>query len=474
MRDTFSIPEIPGVGTAAEGNTELADERVPQPKAKAASREDVAIEAWIKGSGLDQTVATTLRNLTFIAVADAIDWDMLGLERSSFVGKTGKAFQTNSVSFDRQTTQIQTHLPVQLRIPGPHADPIRTGAALQGLIRASKAGFRWDFEGGDRMLTAFLDCVDAWAKEVERQLRALCGPSPEWSQSMAALQLLYIGAAIGNKIKPEARIAEMIDGAFSAWPLESQASAPELKAIYDKLLKYRDKLSAIARAQISSMKGGRVGAMLNPDRFIAGVRAFRHAKWRLTLTPSGDERHSEFLALSKLYKEVQAALETGAVAEWNARRQWLSDLEEAFGAGATRATIITTLSKAHEAADQAGIAVGGTSRPLAEALERFQSVQFDDAIAAARAISKVEDPLSALPHFGRGRRAAVIAGDELRQLATTFLDAVDRNLSAFSADHGAQHAATAASIERIDRALERIEADLGAMMLEIEEAAHAA
>jgi len=70
------------------------------------------------------------------------------------------------------------------------------------------------------MLAAFLDCVEAWSKSVEEQLRAICAPTPKWNQATAALQLLCIGAAIGGKIKPDASVADMIDGAFSTWPAE--------------------------------------------------------------------------------------------------------------------------------------------------------------------------------------------------------------------------------------------------------------
>jgi hypothetical protein len=112
-------------------------------------------------------------SLIFAAVADTIDWDMLGLAKTAFVGKTGRAFQTNSISFDRQTTQIQQHLQVKIRIPGDLVDPESAGTALQGLLRASKRQFRWGFDDGEKMLSAFLDCIEAWPKSVEDQLRGL-------------------------------------------------------------------------------------------------------------------------------------------------------------------------------------------------------------------------------------------------------------------------------------------------------------
>jgi hypothetical protein len=222
------------------------------------------------------------------------------------------------------------------------------------------------------------------------------------------------------------------------------------------------------------MKGGRTGAMLSPDRFIDDIRAFRQGKWRLTLSPPAEERMDEFRVLAKLYREIQEALEPAVEAEWSERRQWLADMEESFGADANRAAIVAALSEAREAAFRAGIASGNYSKPLADALERFQATQLDDALSAARAVAKLDDPMGALPHFGRGRRNAVDTARELRTVAAAFLDAVDQNLGAFSADQNAKHAASADSISRIGESLTNIERDLLAITPSTEGTADAA
>lgn len=152
-------------------------------------------------------------------------------------------------------------------IPGDLVSAETAAAALQGVLRASKDQFRWEFTNGDKMLGAFLDCVEIWAKNVEAQLRLICQPTPQWNQAGAAVELLCVGAAIGGKIKPDAKIADMIDAAFSAqWTSECASTAPEMKSLYDKLTRQREKLVGIAQSQMSSMKGGRAGAMLNPGR----------------------------------------------------------------------------------------------------------------------------------------------------------------------------------------------------------------
>jgi hypothetical protein len=460
LRAVFEVPEIPGADAAKPTQPTAGMQTLEAPQRNAASKEDLLIEQWIGGQGLDQSIANNLRLLVYSAVSNAIDWDMVGLAKASFVGRTGKAFQTASISFDRQTTQVRTDLQVKLVIPGTLVQPETAAAALQGVLRASKDQFRWEFPNGEKMLGAFLDCVEIWAKDVEMQLRDICQPTPQWNQAAAAVELLCVGAAIGGKIKPDATIADMIDAAFSAhWASECASTAPEMKALYDKLTRQREKLMGIAQSQMSSMKGGRAGAMLNPGRILGPIREFRQAKWQLSLQPPDGEAQEP----AKLYRETRDALPTAANAEMVARKSWLNAMQDAFGATATRASIVTTLDAALQAVADAGIGTSTTGRSLTDALERFRTVYFDDSLAAARALDGEGDAVAALPHFGRGRRGAVDAGTALVGAAQAFLDTVDDNIGATSQSLDAKHGAVAASLDQIDTALTAIEADLIAM-----------
>jgi hypothetical protein len=472
LRDAFDVPEISGAARDEErGEREPVGDSKPEAlKPRTASRDDVAIEAWINASGLNQNVASQLRPMIFGAIADAIDWDMLGLARASFVGKTGRAFQTNSISFDRQTTLVRQDLQVKIQIPGDLVKPTAAGLALQGLLRAGKQQFRWDFEDGEKMLSAFLDCVEAWSISVEDQLRQLCQPTPAWNQATAALELLCIGAAIGGRIKPDATVAEMIDAAFSPWPDDCASTANEMRALYRLLLRNRDKVAATAHAQLSSMKGGRVGPMLDPARAAGAIREIRQSKWRLNLTPPEEDRGE----LAKLYRETEAALASAVSAEIAVRQKWLSDTETAFGPAATRATITGKLDEARSIVVTEGIGTNNTSRSLGDAIDRFRNVQFDDSLAAARSLSKLEDSLAALPHLGRGRSNAVEAATALTSAATAFFDAVDQNLAAYGFDHDANASSVAVSLQRIDTALATIETDIVALSVPAKRPADAA
>ncbi|WP_066717806.1 MULTISPECIES: protein DpdH [Hyphomicrobiales] len=460
LRAAFEIPEVPGAG-AANAPAPITDAVIVDvPVQAAVSKEDRLIAQWIGGDGLDQTVATNLRLLVFSAVSNAIDWDMAGLAKATFTGKTGKPFQTASISFDRQTTQVRSDIPVKLVIPGTQVRPATAAAALQGVLRASKNEFRWEFPDGEKMLAAFLDCVEIWARSVEEQLRGICRPTPQWDRAAAATELLCIGAAIGGRIKADASIADMIDAAFSGnWAPECASTAPEMKSLYATLCKIREKLADIARSQMSSMKGGRAGAMLNPGRILGPIKDLRQAKWQLRSLPP----ESETEELCKTYRDVRDALPVAAAAELTVRRAWLEAMERAFGATANRAAIVNALDAARQAVAEAGIGTSNTARTLGEEIERFRSVQFDDSILAARALAKGSDVIAALPQLGRGRRSAVEAGTALAAAAQAFLDTVDQNIGANSRSLDAKNDALSASLDQIDVSLRAIEADLIAM-----------
>ncbi|MNS80692.1 hypothetical protein D3C72_1143830 [compost metagenome] len=135
-------------------------------------------------------------------------------------------------------------------------------------------------------------------------------------------------------------------------------------------------------------------------------------------------------------------------------------MDDAFGEGATRGIIVSSLTSASKAVAQAALNTRGTSQPLADALEIFKSVYFDDTVTASRSLAKIEEPLAALAHFGRGRRAAFDAGTKLRKAAEAYLDTVDQNLGAYGDEHRAKHEALSGSLTEIDQALTVVEASL--------------
>jgi len=305
LRDAFNVPKITEASELPLADGPFPSSTRPVSVAEVTvEADDLAIQTWIRGDGLDATVAQKLRELVYTAVVEAIDWDMLGLSRTYFAGP-GRAFQQRtSISFVRQNTKAATYAQVRLEVD---TDPL-TGQALQGLLRAAKNGFRWQFDGADRALTSFLDCVERWARQVEQQLQNLSAPSDVWRQADAAINLLCIGAAIGGRLKATPTAAELIEAAFGNWPDDPVPAAGQLRSLYAKLLRHREDLIDIARSQASSLKGGRVGAMLDPRRVLGPIRQLRRAKWRLGLKPP--EGDSSMLA--SLYRDVAETLPEAA------------------------------------------------------------------------------------------------------------------------------------------------------------------
>ena len=449
LREAFSVPAIP---EAAEGRPTSNEDRQPGPATPTRNADDIAIEAWIRGEFLDQRVASKLREPIYSAVVDAIDWDMLGVASSSVAGK-GRAFQQRNIGFVRQSTGAGGYVQIALEVD---ADP-RTGLALQGLLAAGRNQFRWDFEGGDRALAAFLDCVERWSEDVAARIRVLGTGEGGWDRASAALQLLCVGAAVGGRVKADATAADLIDAAFGNWPEEAAASSPGLRAVYARIRRRREDLTTAARARMSSMKGGRAGSMLDARKVVAVVRALRSAKWRLPLLAPESESHE----ITELYRVVARELPGTAEEERTLRATWLRNVEEAFGAGSSRATIVAALASARDAIVEAGFPAQSTLRPFADALERFQAVQFDDTVLAARAATQAEDAMAMLPHFGRGRANAVAAASDLRVAAMRFLDSVEQSLRAYGEDQAAGTRDVEASVAAIDSALASIIGELG-------------
>ncbi len=461
LRDAFGVPEIHGAASAdaarpAEGPTQQPTlTSAPRPTS---SPQDRAIEVWTGGGVLDQQVANAMRGPIFSAIADAIDWDMLALERSAFVGKTGRLFQTNSIGFERHPTAIPAYVTVKLTLTATTA----TGLALQGVVRANRQTFSWDFNNGDRMLAAFLDCVGEWARDVEAQILAIVRPPGNWDQSIAALHLLSVGAAIGGKLKGDFTFEDLVDAAFDSWPTECQASSQEMVSVYARLSKERDKLANQVRSTISCMKGGQKGKMLDPHRFVRAIRDFRRGKWRMALEPPLDDK-GEIAAPGNFYSTIATDLEKAAVAEFAARRFWLTEMEEAFGTDATRSAILAACDDIATRAKEAGLAGGGSLHNFEDALNTFRTSYFDDAVNASRTLAKMDDPIAALVHYSRARRPAVNAARTLKQAATAFLGSVTDNLERFSTETSAKHGQLDGHLAAIDEALTGIADDLGSI-----------
>ncbi|UWU92947.1 hypothetical protein [Bradyrhizobium sp. CB1015] len=148
-------------------------------------------------------------------------------------------------------------------------------------------------------------------------------------------------------------------------------------------------------------------------------------------------------------------------------------MDEAFGGSQTRASILTAVRALKDVASDNGLAGGGNAGAFSNAIDNFAGVQFEDAIAAARSLAEV-DGTECLPHLGRGRRAAVTAGRDLKRTAEAFLQSVETNLQSFVAQFRAENDKVEDSISSAEASLIAIATSLSDLTPPDEEPVRAA
>lgn len=419
----------------------------------------IELHDWAEGKQLSQSLSQELRGRIFRAVVESIDWDRLGLERSSYASATSnRPFRNNSIKILRQsTTGVQTQIDLNVPQKGASdAEVQRTALALQGMVLAGD-NFDWSFEGGGEMLAAFLECLAEWTAQVEEDLSAFAPANSEWNAVGAAIELLAVGAALSGKLRSEWTTIDLLDACLRPWD-DTSAETTEMRALFKKIANRREMLVDFVRAHISAMKGGQVGALIDPRmprRFLRGVKT---SGWRLAQTPPREGRGDPY-EIARIYLAVSAELTEAATAERSARLAWLEEMETAFGPEPKRATIVESLRAVRNAVGAVGIG-GAASMQLQTALENFANRQFDDAIFGARSLRSVDDPLANLPAYARARGGAVEAARELVRRVRAFLSDAERAISSREREDSVRYAALAQSQEAIQYALQSIADDL--------------
>jgi hypothetical protein len=461
LREAFGAPTIPDAeaATAADIDDPKVDGDRPAvvPAVDQRSREEKELEPWAKGGTLDRA-ADKLRPLLFEAIADSIDWDDIGLEKARFCGtEEARPFRRRSITFTRQGTRSAPSL-VMLEIPGAgssQADFDRTAIAMGGLLRAEREG-HWDFPGGSDALATYLECLTEWRQEVVGKLRSLCAPRDGWDHSAAAAELLAIGSVINGRLRADADQVADVASIFAAeWPTEVNAISPEMKRVYEGLAVRQADLRSLLRSMTSGSKGGVVGTLVDPTETLAALRRLRANDWRLSQVPPEGLEFDLFKRCAELYKRTAGAIDAAATAEVAVRLAWLDEMENAFGVGAKRATIIADLSSTRTAFSDAGMA-GPSAKRLDEALEALRSTLFDDSINAAKSLRVDGEALAALPAFARARTAAVTTGRAVVDAASAFLDYVQSRLGEEEKRQAAKVQAVQGDIAEIEAALTKI------------------
>jgi energy-coupling factor transporter ATP-binding protein EcfA2 len=432
IRKAFSLPLLPDnlVITVSVG----AEQRAPMATTlvrNVVPKEIESLEQWARGGMLDQGFANNLRVRLFTCIADAIDWDGISLERSYYAGTTGaKPFRQNSIGLLRQQTNV-TPSAVMLQIPAAHASEAEvalTATALQGLFEAERNAGNWDFPGGMEKLVLFLECVHRWAGEVTAQLQELVRASDTWSPVGAAVELLAVGAALSGRLKESGTYEEQLGACLQPWPTEIAAVTTELRNIFALIERKRVKLVALVRSTTSASKGGRSGALIDPQAITAALKAIRGHDWLLVQTPPPTSSYTELREMADLYAKVASALDPAATAERARRLEWVNNVRAAFGPMPQRANILQQLGNLYDVVCGAGIA-GRYGNDFKVALTDFGNVQFDDAFGAFSALKSQDKPTASLPTYGRGRANALNTTERLIKTTSSLLQTAELNLA---------------------------------------------
>lgn len=425
LESAFDIPTIPKDIVDNSGkNTSVITP--PEELSKTDVQFNIDVEklaAWGKGNPLDQVLANKLRPLIFEAVANSIDWDRLGLNRSNFAGGKQLALQPTSFFFDRQRTQQSGSSKVRITIPGELVSPATATNALHGLLLANRNNNVWNFSNADTMLACFLDSLYAWTTETEKQLRVICEPSAHWNSGSASFELLCILAALGGAIKPTYGIPALIDCVFSDnFPNSPSCYEASLQTLYELLMRQRTALRKEVQSQCFCGKGGKVSAFLNPHKARSAAQRIRQGSHLLTMDPP-DKLDS---IVARLYRRVKQQLPSRAKDEVDFRINWLSLVENELGLPCIKSKIITTLESAFDAVQSSGIDIS-TSANYKQAIDEFRIVPFDKTVRSVRSLHNDASFFSTLTNIGRGEKQVFSVTKRLIIEAGSFLSEIENS-----------------------------------------------
>jgi hypothetical protein len=414
----------------------------PQPPS-GPHREDAIVQAihrWAQGDLMPEGAAQELRDYIYTAIESYIDWDTTGLERKSFMQRTGGPFRVRSIVFLRQQTN-ETPSIVRLPIPLDSSDDDdlrRTAIALEAL-RRFQINKAWDFPNAFQGLVALGECLARWSEVLLAEFKRHPGADSGWDAVASAVELLAVGAALGGRLSAaKMTTTDKLSALFEMWPekLPDQATT-EWRRLYDAIRKNADRLREFVRARTSATKGGQAGAMVDPSQLLPPLRrALRN--WNLTESPPDDidQLREPYRLLARLYTDVRATLPKAAAAEYRRRMEWLERVRNYMDENTTRAKVVESARRLADAIATEGIGVSqSVRRQFDEALETFKTVQLDNAIRAAQQLQETSDPVTELPSLVPDRSApAMEAADRFFAAADALIAEAAAALESKNAD----------------------------------------
>ncbi|SEH06418.1 protein DpdH [Candidatus Venteria ishoeyi] len=406
IHEAFGLKMLEYVDSGTE--KPISTDKKPDPPIQKEQLENPNIKTirdWKSGSSMPQSLASKLRGWLYDAVEAVIAWDNIGLEKKYFAKKSSNTildpFRPASFYFVRQETQKYNSL-VLLEIPlnKDAAEFTKTAIALEGLIQF-RSHKHWDFPGGMDALANLLNCLDQWAAEVVRQLKALPGNTDTWNPIYAAQELLVLGATLSGKLPSQWKTADLFNACFDIWPDSTNTvfQSSELKALYNKLHNKKDTLESAVRACHSGTKGGQKGKFLNPTPLLPLLDNLRRNNWMLSqVVPENLARLKDYQEIAKIYREVQTSLAQAVKIEHTSRLDWLEKVEAFIPPNTKHEKVVEILENLLDDIAHNGLSCY-SQKPLREILEEFKEISFDDTLESILRLRKTDCATKFLPDY---------------------------------------------------------------------------
>ena len=440
----------------------------PKPDAESKTESDpivLGIERWAAGQPMQSTTAKPLRGLVFDWISQSIDWDGLGLARTTFVSGSG-AFRRERINFKNMTARGRTAGPgsvvLELPLTDKNEDLLSTALALQGLHMFYREK-TWAFKGADKLYPRVMEELTRWRDEVLRSIRDITVSDSDWDPVASAIELLTVGAALSGKISSaNTPTHEVLDSALGIWPEPDHNHTKEWNDLYGQINKRKAELTKVITSLSGAGKGGTVST-LNPMRLFGNIRSVVNG-WNLKATPDNEIENfnPDIKQIATLWRSVNEKLPSVIAQEFERRNEWLVSTEISFGVDWKKTDVALAMDQVREKILSGGIAVNQTIvRRFSDALQGFKDANIDAALRSFRSIVDTDDKQSQLSQLGLTRGLnAIQATDIFRDAAERFVDESEAMVKVQGGNDQVRVSSVSANIETVKKSLAELRSSL--------------
>ncbi|MEH7386753.1 protein DpdH [Bacillus sp. JJ1521] len=335
------------------------------------------IETWKNDGSLRQNIMQTLRESVYSAINDYIDWDSELLHLGSL--KDEGIWRPKFIHFERSTTITPSI--VQLVLPLGEETLNDTAIVLQAILYYQYYK-HWKFEKGSQYYRYFTRYIHRWGKHVLSQINHLKSknnqtiPVVSIATETLAIGSLLSGRSLGNNP------VKSIDSLF--YPLEeaSHYRSVAWKRLQEEIKQNEKEIKEHLFSRIGIFKGQtKPFKLIDSSKLLYPLSSLVKGEFSSNIIT---ETISEFSKLVKTYRHMRETFESVIEEELTEKRQWLAEMEAAFGQDLNIKEALVDLRKAMESAGEDGSLRGVRDRDglskLANEIEVLPLIELGDCI----------------------------------------------------------------------------------------------